>query len=224
MHGLDSAQTKPSERSAPEPHQMCSSSKHISARCLIDVSEVFQFLLKCQQNSLEYLGIKGATQDLIFNWIQTARRKYSPKATVLGYQKAIKATATVKSIFSISLSVNTTYSRSKHNGDNGYGVPLQAPSFPYLQLSALQQMYMLSTKTTVSLATGTTEQLQGQKQQKHDDNKMGRHKGQLKAGELNESLESNTALETHTGVTWRAAPPEDGEMSAVLPARSVGRN
>lgn len=44
------------------------------------------------------------------------------------------------------------------------------------------------------------------------------------SGELNESLESNTALETHTGVTWRATPPEDGEMSAVLPARSVGRN
>lgn len=44
------------------------------------------------------------------------------------------------------------------------------------------------------------------------------------SGELNESLESNTALETHTGVTWRATPPEDDEMSAVLPAHSVARN
>lgn len=29
------------------------------------------------------------------------------------------------------------------------------------------------------------------------------------SGELNEGLRSNTALETHTGVTWRAMPPED---------------
>lgn len=49
--------------------------RHISARCLIDVFETFKFPFECQQFLIQCLSIKGATQDLIFNWVQTARRK-----------------------------------------------------------------------------------------------------------------------------------------------------
>lgn len=49
--------------------------RHISARCLIDVFETFKFPFECQQFFIQCLRIKGATQDLIFNWVQTERRK-----------------------------------------------------------------------------------------------------------------------------------------------------